>query len=228
MIPAILLLAVLLGVAFFAQAMVSKAFSEHGEVELSTGITGEAVAHRLFDHANVKGVKVEVRDALLSDYYDASRRVLVLSPTVFEGTTARAIGIAAHEAGHALQHHANYRGLAPRLSALRMTHLLGGIMFWASAILAIARLIPPRGAIWAVVLGWGLLLIGNLMTLGVEFDASRRGLEGVERERILPKVREREAVEATIAAAAWLRVGDVLLSPRLMFYYLMPFLGWRR
>ena len=218
----------LLAVTVFGVVRFSNAVATYGDVEIQSG-SGAAVAEKVLLNAGVEGVEVVERDILLSDYYDATRRKLVLSKESFANTTAAAVGIAIHELGHAIQQmEGGGRVLAKRLSSIRMAHLLGGLMFWIPIIMGIFRVMNFRIAILVILFSWAVLMFYGLLTIGVEFDASNRGLRALEKLRLLRTVKEREAVEAIVHASAWQRCGDVLRSPQLVLYYLLPFAGWKK
>lgn len=228
MFPLILIFLVLLAITVFGVVRMSNAIGTYGDVVIGAG-SGARVAEKVMLQAGVEGVEVVERDVLLSDYYDAVRRKLVLSKSTFCDATAASVGIAVHELGHAIQQvQGGGRQLAKRLSAIRTAHLLGGLLFWIPIIMAVFRAMNFRVAIYIIVIGWAVLMFFGLLTIGVEFDASARGLRAIEGARLLHTVKEREAVEAIINAAAWQRCGDVLRSPQLVLYYLLPFAGWKK
>jgi Zn-dependent membrane protease YugP len=228
MLPILFIFFAIVAVSVYGQVRVSGAIGAYGGVGVDAG-TGAEVARKVLEQAGVEGVEVVERDVLLSDYYDAVRRKLVLSKTTFGESNAAAVGIAVHEVGHAIQQHqGNGKMLAKRLSAIRMSHLVGGLVFWVPVLLCLFRAIPVKAGIMLVVLGWAVLIFYGMMTMTVELDASKKGLRAIEGARVLKSVKEREAVEAIVAASAWQRSADVLRSPQLILYYLLPFLGWKK
>lgn len=163
--------------SFWAQARVVRAFRRYSRVPARAGLTGAEVAKELLSLAGVRGVRVSAVPGELSDHYNPRARELRFSEAVYGGCSVAALGVAAHEAGHAIQHAVGYGPLALR-SAL------------APAVGFGSRLAVP--VVFAgLVLGWeplldlGVLLVGAVVvfaavTLPVEYDASRRALAELE------------------------------------------------
>jgi hypothetical protein len=217
--------ALLLGL--WAQFRVRSAFKKNAEIRTYTGMTGAQVARRILDTNGLQGVSVERVDGFLTDHYDPRHRVLRLSPDVYEGNSLAAAGVAAHEAGHALQHAQGYKMLALR-SAMVPTVQIGS---WLGPIIFIA------GFFLAGVIGTSLAWLGlalfaavalfAVVTLPVEFDASNRAKRLLVAENILfPQ--EMGGVNAVLNAAALTYVAAAIQAISTLLYYAMLLTGASR
>ena len=175
--------ALLLGL--WAQMKVRSAFKKYAAVPTMTGMTGAQVARRVLDMNGLQAVNVEQVGGFLSDHYDPRHRVLRLSPDVFKGNSLAAAGVAAHEAGHALQHQQGYAMLKLRsamVPAVQFGSWLGPIIFIVGFLMA--------GTIGTSLAWVGLALFAAValfavVTLPVEFDASKRAKRLLVAENIV-------------------------------------------
>lgn len=203
----------------WAQWRVKSAY--HRGMQVSSELSGAAAARYILDNAGCHEVGVEVTEGWLSDHYDPSSRVLRLSPEVYQSQTATAVGIAAHEAGHALQHAAHYAPLVVRNAAVPAAQVgptLSIILFILGAILHSPALIVLG------LLAFSMIVVFQLVNLPVEFDASNRAkrvlsqLSIVDQEGAL-------AVRDVLNAAGWTYVAATLQSVLTLAYYLFRFSG---
>jgi hypothetical protein len=165
--------------SLWASAKVKGTFAHYSRFMTRSGLTGAEVARRILADHNIHEVRVEPVRGALSDHYDPRRRVLRLSEPVFHGRSMAAFGVAAHEVGHAIQHAHAYAPLKIRSLWVPVANLGGGL---SMVVLVIAAIMGGT----ATVLGGKLALLGvimfgattffTLITLPVEFDASRRAL----------------------------------------------------
>jgi Zn-dependent membrane protease YugP len=191
LLPAILL-------AAYAQWKVSSAFNRFSQVATAAGRTGAAVAAEILRRRGVPDVKIEQVDGMLSDHYDPRTKTLRLSPAVYQSTSVSAVGVAAHECGHALQDNEGYAALALR-SAIVPVANIGTSAAW---ILFFIGLLTQRGVLMdlGILLFLGYVLFA-LVTLPVEFDASRRAVAVLQGEGlVMPS--EAEGVKTVLNAAA--------------------------
>lgn len=216
-----LLLILGLALAFWAQWRLSSAYRRWNHRSCATRpLTGAQAARELLDAAGLTHVQVERVDGHLTDHYDPQTRTLRLSRGVHDQDSLAAVGIAAHEAGHAIQHQELYWPLQLRQALLPVTRLgarLSLPLLGAGLILRV----PPL-----VVIGVGLflvLLLFQLVTLPVEFDASRRAGR-VLRERGLVSPQELTGVREVLRAAGWTYVAAFTMS----FAQLFRLLRWGR
>jgi uncharacterized protein len=158
--------------ALYAQTRVNSAFNRYSQVKSNSGWTASAAARRMLDE---NGIDVQIRQAQgrLSDNYDPKKKTLNLSQSVHDSKSLAALGVAAHEVGHALQHKEKYAPMALR-SALVPVANIGSFAAWPLLIVGLMLAMPVLVDIGIAVFGVAVLF--QLVTLPVEFDASRRGL----------------------------------------------------
>ena len=168
------------------------------------------------------------RNSYHSDYYDLMKKKLVLSEGSYRGRSAMSVGVAAHEAGHALQHASEYSPLAMRMSAVRATHVLGGLFVLLPLLFAIPRWVPMKMGVMIMVIGWSGLMLFNVLTLSVEIDASVRSRRALQKAGLIKKGSDTTLVNKVISAAALRDLGAILESPKFLLFSLLPFGGGRR
>ena len=198
----------------WAQAKVQSAYRKYSRVRTATGLSGAEVARRILDINGLYEVTVEQVGGFLSDHYDPRSRVLRLSPEVFQGRTVASAGIAAHEAGHALQHQQNYAPLQLR-SALVPGVQIGS---WLGPILFLIGLpISPKLA-WLGLILFAATAVFALITLPVEFDASRRAKQLLASHNIVfPQ--EMKGVNEVLDAAALTYIAAAIQAISTVLYY---------
>lgn len=210
--PAIILM-------MWAQWRVKSAY--HHGMQVHAPLSGAAAARYILDNSGCHEVGVEVASGWLSDHYDPSSRVLRLSPEVYESHTATAVGIAAHEAGHALQHAAHYAPLVVRNAAVPAAQF-GGTAFSILLILGIV-MGSPKLIVFGIA-AFAFTVLFQIVNLPVEFDASNRAkrllgqLNIVDEEGAL-------AVRSVLNAAGWTYVAATLQSILTLAYYLFRYSG---
>jgi Zn-dependent membrane protease YugP len=163
---------------------------------------------------------------MLGDHYDPMNKRLVLSSENFHGYSTAALGVAAHETGHAIQHQMAYAPLGLRMTAAG----LAGYANMAVSILPIFGLMTGlfRPMILLACLAWGIILLFNLVTLPVEFDASNRAKKKLVEMGFIRTQGEVAAVNQVLDAAALTYVAAFLTSLGYLLYYLLPLLGGNR
>jgi uncharacterized protein len=210
---------------------VKAVFRRSSQVLASSGLTGAEVAAEIMKAHNITNVGVEPSNGFLSDHYDPSARMLRLSPDVYNGRSVAALGVAAHEAGHALQHAHGYLPLKVR-SAIVPLAKIGGI---GSQFLLMGGCIAM--AVVGKSLGMPLLLLGvgalclvaifQLITLPVEFDASRRAKDLLTSTGLVAQGEETAAMSRTLNAAALTYVAALVTTVGTILYYVMIILSRR-
>lgn len=215
--PAILL-------ALWAQSRVRSAYHRGSRYQARCGLTGAQTAQAILDREGIRDVRIEAVKTFLGDHYDPRHRVLRLSPDVYHGRSLAALGIAAHEVGHAIQHSARYaplvvrNGLVPLAStgsALSMILIVAGI--------AIAVLQPL--AIIGLLL-FGAVVVFQLVNLPVEFNASRRARATLLTNGMI--TREEDVVVAKVLnAAAMTYVAATVTALMQLLYFAMIVFGRR-
>jgi Zn-dependent membrane protease YugP len=222
-IPLLLSLPGLL-LGFWAQFRIRSALSKYSGVSSELGVAGAQVARHILDSNGLGHVNVEETRGFLSDHYDPSQKTLRLSPHVYQNDSVVAIGVAAHEAGHALQDSENYGPMSLRsgmVSSVQLGSWLGPILF------AIGLAIPSA---WGQILALlGLILFGAtalfaLVTLPVEFDASKRARQVLVSEGIVVSNQEMQGVNAVLNAAALTYVAGAVQAIMALSEYVYLFL----
>lgn len=196
----------------FAQILVNSTFSQYSKIATRSGMTAADAARRLLDANGLQGVTVNCIPGKLTDHYDPRTRTLQLSEAVYASSSSAAIGVACHEAGHAIQHADGYAPLSLRMqiipvcnigSRLAMPLFLIGLLFAAFDL----------GA-WFMLAGiacFSLATLFQLVTLPVEFNASRRALAGI-RESHLMAEDELPGARRVLSAAAMTYVAALAVS----------------
>lgn len=204
----LLLYLLVLIIPLIAQINVSSTFAKYKQVANSKGMCGQEVARAILDANGLNNVHVVEVRGTLSDHYDSNQKVVRLSTDVFHGETIGALAVAAHECGHAIQDKENYAMLRIRAFLVPVVNLItysAYIMFFVSLFLQMMDFILV--AVAAVFMS----LIFQLVTLPVEFDASKRAMKQLNKLSLVNK-KEFDGAEATLKAAAWTYVAAVLSS----------------
>lgn len=201
--------------SLWASARTKSAFNKWGKVRAA--ISGARAARKMLDQAGLYNVKIERAGGFLSDHYDPRARCLRLSPDVHDRASIAAVGVACHEAGHAIQHARDYAPLQLR-SALVPVASIGSNLSWivimAGIFLALTNLV------YVGILLFSATVVFQLVTLPVEFDASKRAKELVVDFGILMP-QERVGVDKVLNAAAWTYVAAAVSSIFTLLYFLM-------
>ena len=210
--------------AMYAQWRVSSAVNRYSRVPTGRGFTGARVARAILDSAGLHDVAVERTGGLLSDHYDPRSRTLRLSQAVFDAPSVAAVGIAAHEAGHALQHADNYLPLQARsaiVPVVQFGSFLGPIVFFIGLLLNFTSLA------WVGVLMFAGVALFALVTLPVEFDATRRAKRLLTDNGFI-NGEEARGVNAVLDAAALTYVAGLAQALSTLLYYVFLLTGMRR
>ncbi|HMN42537.1 MAG TPA: zinc metallopeptidase [Phycisphaerales bacterium] len=221
----------LLGI--WAAWRVKSVFGWASKIAASCGMSGAEVATEIMRAHNITDVSVEESHGFLSDHYDPKAKVLRLSPDVFNGRSVASIGVAAHEAGHALQHAENYGPLTLRSAVVPMAQA-GGVAANIALMIgmfAFALIGPKLGVPMLIigVLGLSAIAVFQLITLPVEFDASNRAKKILTTTGILSAGEETAAMHRVLNAAAMTYVAALVSTLGTILYYLLIiFSGSRR
>jgi len=194
--------------SIICQARVSSTFNRFNKVSNARGLTGAEAARNLLKRQGLLDVKVEHVRGRLTDHYDPKTKVLRLSDSVFTGSSVAALGVAAHEAGHAVQHSESYGPIAIR-SALVPVANVGSM---AGPYLALFGLLFNMGMLISLgIILFSAAVLFYLVTLPVEYNASARALEMLERDSILSSA-ELEGSKKVLKAAALTYVASALVA----------------
>lgn len=209
-----LLPGVLLGV--WATIKTRTTFDRYSHEMSEKGITGAQAAARLLNGAGIRDVRIEETSGFLSDHYDPTAKVLRLSPGVYGSSSIAAIGVACHEAGHAIQHATGYGALGLRSSLVPAVNIASPgayIFLLAGFILNMAPLV------WLGILCFGLAVLFSLVTLPVEYDASRRAKKLMVSSGIVTPSEARGASDV-LSAAFLTYVAAAVTALLTLLYYL--------
>lgn len=209
-------------IGFVAQHRVKSTFAKNLQVPVANGMSGAEVARRVLDANGLHDVIVEETPGSLSDHYDPRNRSVHLSSDVYRGKSLASTAVGAHEVGHAIQHAKSYgafrfrSALFPAVafsSRLWMVFLLGGIF------------LQVAGLVYVAIALYSVAVLFQLVTLPVEFDASRRAKQQLK-DLGLVATTESDGVASVLKAAAWTYVAAALAAVAVLLYYLQ-FLGNR-
>jgi Zn-dependent membrane protease YugP len=205
--------ALLLGM--YAQARVRGNFNKYSQVRTARDVTGAQVARALLDSAGLHQVSVEETPGTLSDHYDPRTKVLRLSPEVYRVPSVAAAGVAAHEMGHALQDAQRYAPLALRslmVPAVSLGSNFGPLIFIIGLVIGSTQLA------WVGVILFAAVVLFALVTLPVEFDASRRAKKLLESNNVLYGD-EIQGVDKVLDAAALTYVAAAISAVGTLLYF---------
>lgn len=206
--PTMIILIPAIIISFWAQTKVNSAYSKYSEVRTMNGYTGQQIARMMLDDAGLFDVRIEVVNTKLGDHYDPSSRILRLSPDVYAGGTISSAGIAAHEVGHAIQHKEKYKPLTIRNSIVPVVNISSNaswILFFIGLVLGF------KGLTMLGIVLFSAVVVFQLITLPVEFDASTRALNILKSRGILYGD-ETKGAQKVLDAAAMTYVAATLMA----------------
>lgn len=220
----ILLIIVPMLLGIFAQMKVSGAFNKYSRIRATSNMTGAEAARRILAAARINDVEVVEINDYLGDHYDPTRKRLCLSSPVYNTPSIAALGIAAHEAGHAIQHARAYAPLQMRMAAVPMTQIasqalpfviLGGFFFQITGLILLG------------VIAYAVITAFQLITLPVEFDASKRAKIILGQMGIIQPGGEAAGVNRVLDAAALTYVAAFVAALGNLLYLLLHVLQSR-
>jgi hypothetical protein len=202
----------------WAQFKVKSAFNKYSQVPTQSGINGAQAAMRLLERGGLGNVGVEVTSGMLSDHYDPRSKILRLSENVYNLPSIASVGVAAHEAGHALQDKTGYYPLALRSAMVPVVSIgsnLGPILFMIGLFMSGTL---GSSLAWAGLILFAATALFAIVTLPVEFDASRRAKALLVSQGIVSPV-EMKGVNAVLDAAALTYVAAAAQAIMQLLYY---------
>lgn len=191
-----------------AQIFVNTSYSKYKKVQNSKGITGAEVAREILDKHGLSNVYVTETNGFLSDHYDPKRKVIRLSKEVYEGTTIASVSVAAHEVGHAIQDKEGYGFMKFRSSLVPIVNFSSSTGYFA---ILIGVAFGYLNLIWLGIALEIVILLFQLITLPVEFNASSRALREIEMNNYLVDG-EKKGSKKMLSAAAFTYVASVLTT----------------
>jgi Zn-dependent membrane protease YugP len=210
-----------LGLGLWAQSKVKRTFARYSDVPVRSGMTGAQAAAAVVRSSGLPDVEIRAVEGRLTDHYDPRSRTLNLSPDVGQASTVAALGVAAHEAGHAIQDARNYLPMRVRQTFVPVASI--GSSFAIPAIF-IGLILGATGLTNIGLALFTAIVLFQLITLPVEFDASRRALVALRDGRLL-EADELEGAKSVLSAAAWTYVAAFVAALSQLIYF---FLASRR
>ena len=217
--------------SFAVSRRLKNKFKKYSQIPLKSGLSGAQVAEKMLSDSGIYDVKVVSVQGMLTDNYNPTNGTVNLSEEVFNGRSAASAAVAAHECGHAVQHATGYNMLKLRtalvplqnfsakiLNFIFLAMIFGGMMFYSSF---------PTDMVLLVIIGvYSVFALFAVVTLPVEFDASRRALNWIDANGIVTS-QEHEAAKDALKWAAMTYVVTALGSIVTLLYYVSIFLGNR-
>ena len=215
--------------SLWASSSVNSTFQKYSQQHSRRGITGAQAAERVLRGNGVTGVRIERVSGNLTDHYDPKANVIRLSDSVYASTSTAAIGVACHEAGHAVQYAQSYGPIKLRAAIIPITNIGSKL---AMPLILIGLLLAAFenlsfGFVYLGIACFGLSLVFQLITLPVEFNASRRALAAIESSELLTEEEQRGA-RKTLTAAAMTYVAATAVSLAQLLRLVLIFGGRRR
>jgi len=206
---------ILLGL--YAQLRLSSSYSRYSQVPTHSGLSGAEAARAILDHAGLHDVDIQEIPGHLTDHYDPMKRALFLSSENYHERTIAAVGVAAHESGHALQHQASYVPLKARMALVPVTSFASNAAIFLSIggfVIGLAKL-----AVFGIAI-YGIIALFQLITLPVEFDASRRAKEQLVQLGLIDN-QEHRGVSNVLGAAALTYVAAMVATLFTLLHFIM-------
>ncbi len=213
-----------LALSLWAAARVKSVYHRYSRGVVMSGLTGGEAAYEILRQAGIRDVDITHQDGMLGDHYDPLHKRLVLSTENYYGRSPAALGVAAHECGHAIQHQMAYKPLHWRMAAVGITSYASQIAMFLPILGWMTGLITPMVGLMIAAVAWGIIMLFNLITLPVEFDASRRAKVVLSNLGMIAPGEEAFAVRKVLDAAAWTYVAAFITSLVYFLWHLLPLL----
>jgi uncharacterized protein len=224
--PILIVSLIFLGISMLVSLVLKNKFTKYSKVPLSNGMTGREIAEKMLRENGIYDVKVTSVEGFLSDHYNPANKTVNLSPDVYNGNSVAAAAVAAHECGHAVQHAAAYAPLTLRSKLVPAVQVSSGLI---NLVLLIGVIMAYSGNPTVLLIGIILMAITvlfTLVTLPVEFDASKRALVWLERSNVTNNTEYPMAKDA-LKWAATTYVVAALAAVVTLVQYIMLYLGSR-
>ncbi|MCV9884425.1 MULTISPECIES: zinc metallopeptidase [Metabacillus] len=218
--PMDILIFITLGISIWAQFRVKGNFNKWAEVATKTGLSGAETARRILDSNGLYNIPIEVVPGTLSDHYDPVKKVVRLSEAVYYGRSIASVSVAAHEIGHAIQHQQSYAALMLRHKIFPIANIASGI---APFLFIGGMLLQQLSLIGIGIVFFSAAVAFQLVTLPVEFDASKRARNLMLAEGILYN-EEEHGVKKVLNAAALTYVAGALMALFELIKFIMIFM----
>jgi Zn-dependent membrane protease YugP len=205
-----------MALSMWASWRVQRNFSRYSQVRASSGLTGAEAAERILRACNIRDVEIVPIVGTLSDHYDPTNKRLALCSENFYGNSVAAVGVAAHEAGHAIQHAQSYALLNARMVAVGITTHAGMVISFMGLGFF---LLPMKLAFTIMAVCMGIMMLFQLITLPVEFDATARAKRLVSDLNLVYPGEEQQGMNRVLDAAALTYVAAFISALAQFLYY---------
>jgi len=215
-----------IGISLIVSMILKGKFSKYSKIPLANGMSGKQVAEKMLRENGIYDVKVTASQGFLSDHYNPANKTVNLSPEVYEGTSISSAAVAAHECGHAVQHANSYSWLTMRSRLVPVVQLTSNLV---NIVLIIGVIMAASGNTTLLLVGIAMMAVTvlfTLITLPVEFDASKRALAWLETTNVTNSAEYPKAKDA-LKWAATTYVVAALAAVVTLVQYIMIFLGSR-
>ena len=185
------------------------------KVTVASGLKGGEAAKRLLTENGLSDIPVESANAMIGDHFDPKARKIALSPEVLNESSAFALAVAAHEVGHALQQKEGYHWFGWWMAVAPYVHL--ATFLFQMVVIFLALFFPP--ILFLLVISYTMLFLMSVLTLPVEYDASRRALKELDRSGLLTSKEEKSAAKTVLIAAGLTYVAKAIQDLLIAIYY---------
>lgn len=216
-----------LGISFVVSAILKSKFSRYAKIPLANGLSGREIAEKMLRENGIFDVKVVSVEGFLSDHYNPATRTVNLSPDVYNGTSISAAAVAAHECGHAVQHATQYKPLQFRSKLVPVVQWSSMLVNWIllAGMIVLATSKNPTVLLIGIII-MSITVLFTLVTLPVEFDASKRALAWLNHTNVTNAAEYPKAKDA-LKWAATTYVVAALAAVVTLVQYIMIYLGSR-
>ena len=214
-----------MALSLWAMWRVKAVYNRYNQREVRSGVTGGEVATEILRRTGIRDVEITHAEGLLGDHYDPVHKRIVLSEANYFGRTPAALGVAAHECGHAMQHARAYQPLHWRMAAVGITTYANYVVMFLPLLGMFTGLIAPLTGALVMASAWGVIMLFNLVTLPVEFDASRRAKAVLADFGFISPGEEATGVKRVLDAAAWTYVAAFITSLAYFLWHVIPLLA---
>lgn len=213
---------VFLGISFLVSAILKQKFTQYSKIGLANGLSGREIAEKMLRENGIYDVKVVSVEGFLSDHYNPANKTVNLSPEVYNGTSVSAAAVAAHECGHAVQHATQYGPLVFRSKMVPAVKFSSMLVNWIllAGMVAIAISNNPTILLIGIIV-MSITVLFTLITLPVEFDASKRALAWLNRTNITNAAEYPKAKDALKWAATTYVVAALAAVVQLIQYIMI-------
>ena len=217
---------IFLGISMLVSMVLKSKFTKYGKVPLANGLSGREIAEKMLRENGIYDVRVVSVNGFLSDHYNPATRTVNLSPEVYSGTSVSAAAVAAHECGHAVQHATAYQWLTLRSKLVPAVQFSSSLVNWVLLIGVIMAYSGNPTVLLVGIILMGITVVFSLITLPVEFDASRRALAWLNTTNVTNQ-REYPMAKDALKWAATTYVVAALAAVVTLLQYIMIYMGNR-